>query len=716
MTSVGAILGTAAYMSPEQTRGRAVDKRTDIWAFGCVLYELLTGRLAYRGETVSDLVAAILEREPDWRALPNATPQNVRRLLRRCLEKDPKQRLHDVADARLELEEVLTAPPPPVSGSEIVAPVRPERWTIRRVARSALAAAGGLGVGAGLATALLVATGRWGGSEESIETRFQVLPPPGASFEGPLAVSPDGHWLAFVALSGGEARLWVRPRNSVIAQSLEGTAGARSPFWSPDSRSIAFFAAGRLKRIVLSGGLPQSIADAANPTGGTWSRDDVILFVPYNEVALYRIAAGGGELIRVPSVDRSGQVLVPNHPYFLSDGRHFLYYGRSPRPERSGIYLGSLDSGESDLLLGGIAETKVAYSPPGYLLFMREEALVAQPFDERHLTLAGKPLQAAERIAYDEANYASFAASATGVLAYWGASRRNGQIVLFDRSGNRLGHIGQTGEYSAPSLSPDQSQLAVEHLGEDRHTIWLIDWQRQLPSRFATYAWGVHHPVWSPDGRWIAYVGGREGLQLHRKAVNADTPDEQLTFSTAVARPNDWTGNVLVYEQVDPGTGWDIWYLPFVTPRKPVPFLQTPFNEVQGHLSPDGKWLAYTSDESGTLEAYVQSFPLAGDKRRVSIRGGAQPKWRSDGKELFYLSGDRHLMVAQVRSRSPFVLGDPQPLFATGIRGTIAIAAASNNNYAVTSDGQRFYVNTSVEQSNIAPITVVLNWTRSLRQ
>ena len=193
------------------------------------------------------------------------------------------------------------------------------------------------------------------------------------------------------------------------------------------------------------------------------------------------------------------------------------------------------------------------------------------------------------------------------------------------------------------------------------------------------------------------------------------TSDEQLTFSTTVARPTDWTGNVLVYEQVNPGTGWDIWYLPFVTPRKPVPFLQTPFSEVQGHLSPDGKWSAYTSDESGALEVYLQSFPLAGDKRRVSISGGAQPKWRSDGKELFYLSGDRHLMVAQVRSQSPFVLGDPKPLFATGIRGTIAIAPASNNNYAVTSDGQRFYVNTSVEQSNIAPITVVLNWTRSLR-
>jgi WD40-like Beta Propeller Repeat len=243
----------------------------------------------------------------------------------------------------------------------------------------------------------------------------------------------------------------------------------------------------------------------------------------------------------------------------------------------------------------------------------------------------------------------------------------------------------------------------------------LIDWQRQLPSRFLPYAWGVHVPVWSPDGRWVAYTGSRDGLYIHRKAVNADTPDEQLTFSTKNARPNDWSGNVLVYEEPSPGTGWDLWYLPLVTPRRPAPFLQTPFSEVQGHLSPDGKWLAYTSDESGALEVYVQSFPIAGDKRRVSTSGGAQPKWRSDGKELFYLSADRHLMVAEVRSQSPLVLGDPKPLFATGIRGPTAIAPASNNNYAVTSDGQRFYVNTSVEPSNTAPITVVLNWTQSLR-
>jgi Tol biopolymer transport system component len=354
--------------------------------------------------------------------------------------------------------------------------------------------------------------------------------------------------------------------------------------------------------------------------------------------------------------------------------------------------------------------TKAVYAPPGYLLFARERALVAQAFDERHLTVNGKPFQPAG-IAYDESNGTTFSASSTGVLAYWAGPIRNGQVVLFDRSGRRLRQLGRPGDYAAPSVSPDESRLAVERLGE-RHTIWLIDTQREIPSGFVTDggASGVHHPVWSPDGQWVAYT---DTLSLHRKAIAADNSDETLV-SGAVLRPTDWHDDLLVYEGASPGTAWDVWYLPLGAARKPVPFLHTTASEVQGHLSPNGRWMAYTSDESGTLEVYAQSFPSGGDKARVSVNGGAQPKWRRDGKEIFYLSADRRLMAVEVRSESPLTFGDPRPLFPTGITGAIAISPSSNNSYAVTSDGQQFFVNTTIEQENIAPITIVLNWTRSL--
>jgi eukaryotic-like serine/threonine-protein kinase len=710
-TREGVILGTVAYMSPEQARGKPLDKRTDIWAFGCVVYELLAGREVFgRRESSSEIVAAILEREPDWRALPEATPQIVRRLLRRCLEKDPRQRLHDIGDARLDLEEALSTHGTDSPTADIVVAGHPPIWKTR-MAQVGLLGLAALGLAAAISVAMLYFTGRLSGSGEPVETRFQVLPPPGATFDGSHALSPDGRWLVFVASSQGQALLWLRPRDSVVAQPLNGTSGARSPFWSPDSRAIAFFAAGKLRTITVPDGIPQTIADAANPNSGTWNRDDVIIFVPSDEGGLYRIAATGGEPTRIATVDRAGQPLLPHFPCFLPDDHRFLYYGVSPHPERSGIYVGSLDGGPSDLVLSTNL-TKVVYTPPGYLLFARERALVAQAFDERDLKLVGKPFQPAG-ITYDESNGASFSTSGTGALAFWAGQLRNGQIVVFDRSGSRLRQFGQPGDYAAPSLSPDQSQLAVERLGEERHTIWLIDWQRQVPSGFATYAWGVHHPVWSPDGHWIAYT---DGQSLHRKAVAADASDERLTSSTGVVRPTDWRGNVLVYEQAAPGTAWDIWYLPLAGPRKPLPFLRTAASEVQGHLSPNGQSLAYTSDESVTLEVYARSFPSGGDKLRVSTNGGAQPKWRNDGKEIFYLSADRRLMAVEVRSQSPLVLGAPKPLFPTGISGSIAISPSSNNNYAVTSDGQRFFVNTSIEQQNIAPITVVLNWTRSLRQ
>ena len=707
-TREGLILGTAAYMSPEQARGKRVDKHTDIWAFGCVLYELLTGCRAFgKGETLSDIVAAILDREPDWRALPEGTPPTVQHLLRRCLEKVVKQRLHDIGDARLELEEAITAQstvssaPPNHTG-------RPAGWRTQ-AARLALLCAAALAIGAALTIAGLLATGRFSGSEDPAETRFQVLPPPSATFDGPLAVSPDGQWLAFVASSQGQALLWLRRRDSVVAQPLNGTNGAGLPFWSADSRNLGFFAAGKLKTVVVPDGIPETIADAADPTGGTWSRDDVIVFVRVQLGGLVRVSAAGGEVTRIETVDRLGEALGPNFPCFLPDGRHFLYYGRSPHPERSGIYLGSLDSQKSDLLVGTPGQTKVAYTPPGYLLFAREGALVAQAFDGRHV--AGKPFHPSG-IAYDEANGATFSASLNGVLAFWGGHLRNGQIVLFDRSGNRLSQFGQPGDYSAPSLSPDQSLLAVERLGQE-HTIWLIDWERQIPSAFAKYGGGVHHPVWSPDGLWLAYT---DGSSLRRKAVASGSSDEQLTAGKETVRPTDWRGDVLVYEQVPQGTAYDIWYLRLTGPRKPVPFLQTTFNEAQGHLSPNGQWLAYTSDESGTLEVYARSFPSGGDKRRVSTNGGVQPKWRNDGKEIFYLSADRRLMSIEVRSLSPLILGEPRPLFSTGITGPIAVAPSSNNHYAVTRDGQRFFVNTSIDQQNIAPITVVVNWTKGGRR
>jgi len=711
-TRDGLILGTAAYMSPEQARGKPVDKRTDIWAFGCVLYEMLTGRMVHAGETFSDVIVAILEREPDWSALPPDVPPGVQRLLRRCLQKERTRRLHDIADARLELEEVLADnAAASVAGIEVA--LRPW-WVGAGWRRLALAGGAGAVLGAALGVAAMFATTPPRTVADAVETRFQVLPPPGAVFDGSLAVSPDGRWVAFVAMSGGQSRLWLRSRRSVTPRVVEGTTGAREPFWSPDSRSVAFFAAGKLRRVTVPDGIPQSIADAPNPSGGTWNHDDVLLFMPSLEMPLQRVTATGGETVRVPTTDPSGGALVPNWPHFLPDGRHFLFYGRSQTPARSGVYVGSLDSHDSRLLVATV-ETRAQYTD-GYVLFMREGALVAQPFDVKALAFTGKPTQAAERIAYDEANGASFSTSPSGVLAYWGASRRNGQIVLFGRGGNRVTTLGQAGEYSGLALSPDQRQLAVEHLGGEHHAIWLIDWDRQLPRPIVAYAWGVHHPLWSPDGRSIVYTGNPgQGYSLYRKVIAGDSPDERLTLQASGARPTDWGANALVYEQAATDTAWDLWYLSSGDPRTPVAFLRTTSNEVQGHLSPTGRAIAYTSDESGTLEVYLESFPAGGDKLRVSDHGGAQPVWRSDGRELFYLSADRQLMAVEVRSQAPLLLGAARALFFTGVAGPIAIAPASNNHYAVSADGQRFYVNTSVEQLAVAPITVVLNWTLSIR-
>jgi len=524
-----------------------------------------------------------------------------------------------------------------------------------------------------------------------------------------MAVSPDGRSVVFAAISDGESYLWLRSRDSVTARRLEGTAGARSPFWSPDNRAVGFFAGGKLKRLSLSGGLPLSLADAGNPFGGTWNADDVILFVPYAQAGLFRVPAGGGEARQVSTTDETGQGVDPLLPRFLPDGRHFVYRGKGTRPGRAGIYVGSLDRRESTFLFAA-ENTKVEYTP-GYLVFVKENSLVAQPFDARRLAAEGPPIQAAERIAHDEAYEATFSVSETGVLAYWGVSRPNGQIVLTDRTGKQLAHFGEPGEYVQPTISPDGNRLAVEHLGEAQHNIWLIDWPRRLPSRFAMHEWGVHNPMWSPDGRWIAYgADPGQGVNLYRRSVAGDTRDEQLTFLTrTTVRPDDWMEDVLVYEETAQGKGWDLWYVPLSAPRKPVPFLQTEFSEVQGHLSPNGRWLAYTSDESGALEVYVTSFPSPGEKHRVSSNGGAQALWRRDGKEIFYLSADRHIMAASLESQSPLVLSEPKALFATGITGPIAIAPVSNNSYAVTADGQHFYVDANL-RPEIAPITVVLNW------
>jgi eukaryotic-like serine/threonine-protein kinase len=696
MTGVGVILGTAAYMSPEQAKGRAADKRSDVWAFGCVLYEMLTGKRAFEGEDVSDTLAAVLRGEPDWSRLSSRTLPSIQRMLRLALKKDPRQRLADIHDARIEIEEVGTD----AEGS--VAPASATGARMTWIASLAFAAM--------LIAAMAIPTVHYlreVSPPTPPEMRLQInTPSTPAPFE--FALSPDGRRLAVVAAGDGPPRLWLRSLDETDAQPIAGTEGAEYPFWSADSRSIGFFASNKLYRIDIAGGQPEFLANAPSGRGGAWNADGTIVFAAAATSALSRIRASGGDLAPVTRLD-SPQQTSHRFPQFLPDNHHFLFYVQGS-PETSGVYLGSLDSGEPKRLTA--AETAGACLPPDWVVFVREGALVARRLDVARGRLTGDPVRLADPIGYDSAyNVGGFSVSADGLVAYRAGGGRH-QLTWFDRTGKAVGVAGESDSSNLlfPELSSDGRRVAVQRTVQDNTDVWLMDLVRGGSTRLTFDAAIDTTPVWSPDGTQIAFSSNRKGVNdLYLKPSSGVGTEELFLETPNYKTPQDWSkdGRFLLYTQLDSKTGQDLWVLEMTgKERKPRVVVNTPADESRAQFSPNGRWVAYDTNESGRFEIVVQPFPEPGRKWQLSTSGGIAPRWRADGKELYFIAPDGKLMAVSVAASSTtFEAGTPAALFPTRIVTT----PNPKNQYAVSRDG-RFLINQPVEESSTTPIMLILNW------
>jgi eukaryotic-like serine/threonine-protein kinase len=707
LTIPGTILGTVQYMAPEQIEGKEADARSDIFAFGAVLYEMVAGRKAFEGASEASVMAVILEREPPaLSTLQPLAPPMLDRIVTACLAKDPDDRWQTARDLLRELTWVR-------DGEAVPRETTSQRtdWRTRAV----------LPLAAALATAALsmfaIYVVRRPAAEPPPRVMFSIYPPDGTRFPrgtADMALSPDGSRLVFAALSAdGNTRLWVRRLDSSTARPLDGTEGATYPFWAPDSRSIAFFAQGKLKRIAEAGGSPQFLCDAASIRGGTWNNQGTILIGGFNG-PIQRVADTGGTPSPVTSVDQARQERSHVWPVFLPDGQRFVYLARSDDRERMAIYQGSLDSREVRHVLAADSNVGLA---GGYLMSLQQESLVAHAYDPDRATVVGEPVTIADHMALDTPlrSGSPFTVARGTVLAYRSASP-DSHLVWFDRTGKVIGAFRTPGDYHHPWLSPDERRVAIERTdpATGQHTIWILDLARQTTSRLVADIAGSHEPVWSPDGRYVAFNSNRAGGfgDLYWTEADGGSADELIlkSIDRVMQIPTDWSvdGRLIVYDIYRPSTKSDLYVLAVSPLAAQQRFLETPANETQGQFSPDARWIAYTSNESGAYEVYVRRFPGAGGKWQVSTNGGAQPRWRRDGKELFYLAPDGRLMAADVKATNTrFETGTPRVLFNTGITASFV---DRRNQYVVTRDGQRFLVNISAEDENSAPITVVLNW------
>jgi len=715
-TELGIILGTAAYMSPEQARGKVVDKRADIWAFGCVVYEMLTGKRAFDGETLTDVMAAVVKSDPDWNALPADIPRLVRSLLRRCLHKDPDKRLHDIADARIEIHEAMAEPEP----LPLAAPGR------RRAGRWMIAGLWIVTSGAILASGIAYVRR---GPLDRATTMLSVLPPEQATISSTAApaLSPDGRRLAFVAKdSTGKVMLWIRSLDSLVAAPLTGTEDADQPFWSSDSRFIGFFSQSRLRKIDASGGAPLTVCDVtmnATTYGGTWNADGVILFASSSLGPIQSVPDTGGQPKPATAIDRSRQERGHVFPHFLPDGRHFLYLAQSGVREQSGVYVGSLGSAETKRILS--LESEARYAAPGYVLFVQGGTIMARPFDADRLALGGDPSRVVDRVAFDRTfGDAMFSVSDTGVMAYRsGGSSAMRQLQWFDRAGGPHNTVGAAGEYLNPELSADGKRIAVEQIDpKGDRDIWLLEAPTGTPQKFTFTPGDEYMPVWSSDGSRIVYAATRLGNAgapngLYQKASSGVANENPLYNSPDAIAPAAWsTDGQVVFRRVVKGFN-EAWILPLSGDRVPSQFLPSGnFTRAMVQISPDGKWAAYYSNETGRPEVYVQSFPKPAGPQQVSLDGGIQPRWSRDQTELYYLGLDGRLMAVAVKTDATGVkLGTRKALFPTPQVGGARTILRFRQQYDVAPDG-RFLINVPVAESTVAPITVVHNWAAGLKK
>ena len=726
MTREGTILGTPSYMSPEQVRGEAVDARSDVFAFGVVLYEMVTGRVPFRGGNRIGTLSAILN-EPAVAAsrLNTQVPAQLDLVLGKCLDKDAGSRYQSTQDLAVDLRRMArtseSGPSLSYAGSRDASTAAIATWPpSRRRIKWAVAAV------------LLLSAGVWGVAQlrqtpvEARLTRFMVLPPKGNRFLWQLFfmnVSPDGSRIAFLAVdSSGDRQLWVQSLDSLSAQLLPGTEWARTPFWSPDGRFIAFGADGKLKKIDAAGGPIQTLCDASTSGGGAWNQRGVIVFTPDWNSPIYRVPADGGVPTAVTSLDPTRQETGHSFPSFLPDGNHFLYVVKSRIEENNGIWVGSLESKVSKRILATL--TSAQYAPPGYLLFERDGTLLAQRFDATSLELTGAALPIASGVQsallYGFGK-AAFSASDTGVLAFRTGAGFLTQLTWLDRSGKSQEPVGPPGAYLDPELSPDGNHVAVALMDENGgRDLWLTDLRRGTSTRFSFEADREMFPVWGPDGSWLAFnsgsgwEGGWGDFTYPRRRIGG-TEEKALPLEPGRNRillDLSSDGRSILYYDGNGQAGPGLWSLPLLGEGKPQPFVRIS-NLTQARFSPDSRWVAYVDDESGRPEVYVDNFPTPNDKRQISINGGKQPRWRRDGRELFFIAADGRLMAVPIRGGTVLEIGTPVALFDAHIGINMGDPGGGRHQYDVSADGQRFLIN--MTSSEPSPLTVVLNWTVGLK-
>jgi Tol biopolymer transport system component len=719
ITAQGAILGTLQYMAPEQLEAKEAESRTDIFAFGVVVYEMTTGKKAFAGKSQASLIAKILETEPPpISLLQPMTPPALDRVVKKCLAKEPDQRWQTASDLCGEMKWIAEG------GSQAVvsAPIATLAKNRERLAWS-IATVTFVGFVVALAVGAFAYFQR--APQETQSVRFLVSLPETWSLTrqlaatgapaAPLVVSPDGHRIAFAATSAdGKSLLWIRSLDTLAAQALAGTEGAARPFWSPDSRFLGFFADGKLKKIDVSGGPPITLCNASGGGGGTWSRDGIIVFSPAPYSGFDKVSASGG--VPAPVTKLSPGDVVHIRPFFLPDGRHYLY--RAALSSNGGpIYLASLDSSDRKLLLNADS-TNVVYSE-GHLLFLHDKTLMAQPFDTRRLVLTGEAFPIAESIQTQGTvnPYGLFSASENGVLAYQaGLETGSSQLVWFDRSGKQVGVLGDSTAYADPELSPDGKRLSDNKLAQAGNTIdiWIYDLARGLPTRF-TFGEDAFASIWSPDGGTVVFNSNQKGhFDLYQKPSSGAGAEAPLLVDNFNKFPLSWSpdGRFILYRSTSASTNFNLFVLPMSGDRKPFPFLEANGKSVgmAGQFSPDGRWVAYSSTESGRTEIYVAPFPGPGGKWQISTAGGTSPRWRRDGAEIFYLAPDSNLMAAAVNDKgSSFEVGAVRPLFQTNSVGAVST-------FVVSADSQRFLIYTTSAQAASTPITVDLNWTAGLKK
>jgi Tol biopolymer transport system component len=710
-TQLGTILGTAAYMAPEQAKGMAADRRADIWAFGVVLYEMLAGGSLFAGDSVGDTLAAVIRAEIDLGRLPAATPHAIRGLIRRCLERNPRNRLHDIADARIVLEEVLAGrSDEPATGpaGRSAAPAPRRRWL--------LAAAG---LAAGLALGIAIATLWLGRADaESIEpplTRLEVQLPEGAGLVRGLSISPDGRRLAFAARGAdGRIALWVRPLDALEARQLPGTEGARYPFWAPDSRRVAYFSPRGLAWTDTEGGAPLEVAQTSsieNVRGGAWGADDVILYTPHFTGPILAVPAKGGASAPATRLTGSGEMGTTRFPSFLPDGHRFVFYASAGTGTEPGtLHLGRVGSLEAKLL--GPANSAALYAAPGYLLYARGDAIVAHRFDDRRGELVGTPqsLGITMGSSLNVSGLRSIAVARGGMLLYRNDRRGTTELVTVDRAGRELEGLESTAStwHYAPRLSPDERSLAVSHLdvrsgfGE----IWVHDLARRLAVRLTLGTGDDYMPTWLPGGREIIYASTRTTPgDLYRVALERPGEGRLWVRGTTYQGPCTVTpdGKRLVFERADAQGRTALWVKDLDGDAEATRLGSGTAAEFSADVSPDGRWLAYVSDATREWEVYVRRLDGSGGAIRISPDGGMQPLWRKDGRELFYLDPRGRLVAVPIVPGEPLQPGAAEPLFAAGLE------EATDRQYDAFADGQRFVLNRT-EDADSSPLLVVLDW------